>query len=99
MMTSTEQAKIPKSMYHPVVSLINKEIRITVRNVRLPRLRFYFRRHDRMRDIELTEAELLRCSKSFSPFDWLQIPYLNKKLYIDDRKRQEEDRKRQKEKN
>ena len=50
-----------------------------------------------MSDIELTEAELLRCSRSLNPFDWLQIPYLNSKIKIDDRKRQEEDRKRQEE--
>ena len=50
-----------------------------------------------MRDIEFTEAELLRCSRSLNPFDWLQIPFLKEKIQIDDRKRQEEERKRQEE--
>jgi len=81
-----------------IVVIIQFCVTISYAFDRLPRPRFGLLRPDKMRDIELTEAELLRCSRSLNPFDWLQIPYLNKKLSIDDRKRQEErleeDRKR-----
>ena len=74
--------------------------------VRLLRPRFGLLLRDKTRELEIAQAELLRCRGSLNPYDWLQIPYLKEKLNIekdrltrehqdDDRKRREDDRKRQ----
>ena len=74
--------------------------------VRLLRPRFGLLLRDKTRELEIAQAELLRCRGSLNPYDWLQIPYLKEKLNIekdrltrehqdDERKRREDDRKRQ----
>ena len=40
------------------------------------------------KESEVAQSELLRCTKSLNPFDWLQIPHLREKLKMEDRKRE-----------